>query len=259
MRLNIQESGKGPCLVLIHGWAMNNLVWGDWLSDLEKSYRVICVELPGHGDSDYSQRWTMTQLLEAMAAQLPSRCSVLGWSLGGMVALAYSGKYPQRVNRLILLASSAKFVQSNQWRCAQSEETLKAFSRGLLSRPLITIKRFIKLQTQGLASSKRLNDFLSSIVKVSDKGASEGLFSGLDVLCHGDFRELLKNLTCPMLMVLGEKDQLVPVEVAEQSLHINPNIDTLTIEGATHIPFLSHRSDVSQALDQFMLAVERSS
>jgi len=250
--LNIQESGEGPNLVLIHGWAMNNLVWQSWLADLEKSYRVICVELPGHGDSEYSEYWGMNELLEAMAAQLPSCCSVLGWSLGGMVALAYASEYPQRVNNLVMLASSAKFVQSADWQYAQLKNTFDVFSNSLVKKPLITIKRFLKLQTEGGELSKEINDFLGSVIKTNDEIPTVGLMSGLDILCNSDLRDLLKNFTCPTMMVLGEKDQLVPVEVGDESININPHVEVRVIEGATHVPFLSHPDEVSDALQQFL-------
>lgn len=254
--LNIQESGEGPNLVLIHGWAMNNLVWQPWLVELEKLYRVICVELPGHGGSEYAEHWEMNELLEAMAAQLPNRCVVLGWSLGGMVGLAYASEYRHRVSQLVMLASSAKFVQSADWQCAQSKEIFDIFSSSLIKKPLTAIKRFIKLQTQGAEPSKEINNFLRGIVRNGNEGSTAGLMAGLDILRHNDLRGLLKNLACPLMMMLGEKDQLVPLEAGNQSIKINPEIDLRVIDGATHVPFLSHPHEVSRVLGQFILADE---
>ncbi len=256
IKLNMHVSGKGPNLVLIHGWAMSPLVWQEWLLDLAKSYRVICVELPGHGDSDYRERWQMNELLEAMAEQLPDSCSVLGWSLGGMVALAYAGAYPQRVNKLLMLASSPKFVQSDDWQCATTNSAFDAFSLGIKDKPAMTIKRFIKLQTQGVEQSKEMNAFLRGLVKTNVDDSHEGLVSGLDILRTNDLRGVLKSLTCRILMVLGKKDQLVPVEAGQRSMSLNPNIDLCVINNASHVPFLSHPLQVSQAIDRFMRAGE---
>ena len=118
--------------MLIHGWAMNNLVWKDLLRELEKSYRVSCVELPGHGNSKHYDEWALDELLQSMNENLPATCSVLGWSLGGMIALAYAQQYPQRVEKLILLASSAKFVQAPGWESAQSVDTMVSFFQGVM-------------------------------------------------------------------------------------------------------------------------------
>ena len=258
IKLNMQVSGEGPNLVLIHGWAMNSSVWHDWLLDLATSYRVICVELPGHGDSDYRERWQMSELLEAMADQLPNCCSVLGWSLGGMVALAYAGAYPQRVNKLLMLASSPKFVQADDWQCATANSAFDTFSMGIKDKPVMTIKRFIKLQTQGVEQAKQMNDFLKSLLKTSDDDSPEGLVSGLDILRNSDLRGDFKRLTCPILMILGGKDPLVPVEAGQGSISLNPDVDLCVINNAAHVPFLSHPLQVAEAVERFMLTDEAS-
>lgn len=250
--LKIQESGKGPNLVLLHGWAMNNLVWQPWLADLEKSYRVIRVELPGHGNSQYTKQWNLEELLSSMALRLPSCSAVLGWSLGGMVGLAYASQYPNRVSRLVMLASSAKFVRSEDWPCAQPEETVDFFSKGLIKNPTATFKRFIRLQTHGAEPSREINEFLKSVVKKNGERSIEGMLAGLSILRQDDLRALLCRLKCPMMMVLGEKDSLVPLEAGAESAQINPDIHLNVIDGAAHVPFLSHPREVLQGLGQFI-------
>tara|TARA_R110002074_G_scaffold145034_1_gene293162 strand:- start:34398 stop:35180 length:783 start_codon:yes stop_codon:yes gene_type:complete len=253
IKLNVDTSGAGPDLVLIHGWAMNNLIWKELLRELEKSYRVTCVELPGHGSSQHYDAWTLDELLQAMDESLPATCSILGWSLGGMIALAYADKYPSRVAKLIMLASSAKFVQSKDWKNAQPIETLRLFSEGLSGNPFAAIKRFLMLQTQGLDHPKKLNLLLRDALKVGGEASNNGLKSGLNVLQKADLRESLRTIHCTLLMIFGEKDQLVPAAVAADSLDINPDINVLTIGQASHVPFLSHQNDVLQAVDHFML------
>ena len=58
------------------------------------------------------------------------------------------------------------------------------------------------------------------------------------------------------MMILGEKDYLIPAEVGRESVKINPNINWLVISGAAHVPFLSHQSKVLDAVTQFILAEE---
>lgn len=243
--------------MLVHGWAMNNLVWNNWLALLEQSFRVICVELPGHGNSEYNEPWQMSDLLEMMAAQLPQQCSFLGWSLGGLVALAYADHFPKRVNRLVMLASTPKFVQSADWQPAQSKAVFDVFSNHLKRKPLPTMKRFVKLQTDGGEPSQTIERFLKSVLQVRSETSTKGLISGLDILSQADYRLALKKLNCPTMLLLGEKDQLVPVEVADEFAQINPRVAVCVIEGATHVPFLSHPNEVSQELVRFMSAGDR--
>lgn len=242
--------------MLIHGWAMNNQVWGEFASTLAKSYRVICVELPGHGDSKHISAWTMDELVGALAQQLPSSCHLLGWSLGGMVALAYARRCPQRVDRLLMMASSAKFVLADDWQCGQQNEVLKAFIEGMVCKPTSTIKRFIRLQTQGLKSSKAVNESLRDARNQGGEGLAAGLLSGLIILQQADLRLALAEISCPALMILGGQDQLIPVEAGEASQAINTRLKLLIIEAATHVPFLSHQTEVLQGIQQFIAIKE---
>ncbi|MBQ0723934.1 MAG: pimeloyl-ACP methyl ester esterase BioH [Cycloclasticus sp.] len=252
IELNLQTFGTGPALVLIHGWAMNSMVWKNLLDELKKTYQIICVELPGHGKSQYAEAWQLDDLLPSLAKQLPERCSILGWSLGGMVSLAYADRYPSRVDKLIMLASSAKFVQSKGWSSAQPMETLTLFSHGLMGDSFTAIRRFLMLQTQGVGSSKKLNLLLRDVLKMGGEASKNGLKSGLDILQYIDLRAALKNIKLPVLMIMGGKDQLVPAAAGKASLEINESIDLTVIEDASHVPFLSHPSDVLKAIKQFI-------
>jgi len=256
IKLNIHESGAGENLVLIHGWAMNSSIWGGLVAELAQSYRVICIELPGHGASDYALPWSLDEVLQALSEQLPERCSLVGWSLGGMLALAYAQRYAERVDKLVMMASSAKFVQAENWMCAQKESVLEAFMQGLGDNAPVTIKRFLRLQTQGLVQAKEINRQLKETRSRGGEGLYAGLLSGLTVLQKADLRLALAELNCPLLMILGDKDQLVPVEAGEASLKINPRIKLSIINEASHVPFLSHQAEVIESIVPFIATKE---
>ncbi len=253
LELTIHEQGEGPALVMLHGWAMSSAVWGELSSHLAASYRLICIDLPGHGESAYDSDWSLDDILQAMARQLPSSCYLLGWSLGGMIALAYADQYPSRVKKLIMLASSAKFMQSDNWPCGQMPEVLAAFRHGLKENPEAIIKHFLRLQTKGLDTSKKINlQLKQSIRQTTDKG----LDSGLNLLQQLDLRTALSRLTIPLLMVLGQRDQLVPVEVLEFSRLQKPDLDGCVIAQASHVPFLSHLTELTQRVQTFFTEEE---
>lgn len=255
IKLNTEEFGAGDNLVLIHGWAMNPSVWDGLVDALAQSYRVTCIELPGHGVSDYALPWSLDEVLQALSEQLPARCSLIGWSLGGMLALAYTQRYPKRVDSLVLMASSAKFVQAEGWACAQQVGVLEAFMQGLSENAPVTIKRFLRLQTQVKGISRQLKETLSQ----GGNGLYEGLLSGLTILQQADLRPALADIRCPLLMILGAKDQLIPASAGEASLKINPDIQLSIIEEASHVPFLSHQTEVVESITQFIAAGERQS
>lgn len=253
MKLHMTKSGAGPDLVLLHGWAMNSSVWDLILPKLEANFRVTCVDLPGHGQSDFNDGWSLDGVVDALANVFPKECGVLGWSLGGMLALRLASKYPKQVARLILLASSAKFTQSADWLHAQPASVLQQFAKQLGNNPTITIKRFLSLQTQGLEQAGELNRMLRGVVSSENFPQVAGLKSGLDILETADLRADLSELACPVLQILGENDQLIPVAVAEDSMQLNVNLQQCIIKDAAHTPFLSHPEETLRAIKEFSL------
>ena len=152
-----------------------------------------------------------------------------------------------------MLASSAKFVKGVDWPCAQSEETLSDFSDGLMVNPFATIRRFLLLQTRGMAQPKKTRQLLDESVNKSLMATAYGLKGGLGILQDVDLRAELKTITCPFLMVLGGKDYLIPVESGRQSLRLNHKIELHVIDEAPHILFLSHKNELARYINKFML------
>lgn len=253
MKLHLTTSGSGPDLVLLHGWAMNSSIWDLILPQLETNFRVTCVDLPGHGKSDFNGEWTLDDVVDALANVLPKTCRVLGWSLGGMLALRLTSKYPKQVERLILLASSAKFTQSDDWLHAQPASVLQQFTKQLDDKPTVTIKRFLSLQTQGLEQVAELNRLLRGVISNENFPQIAGLKSGLAILETANLRADLSELACPVLQILGENDQLIPVAVAEDSMQLNASLQQCIIKEAAHTPFLSHPGKTLCAIKEFSL------
>jgi len=123
--MHIDVIGDGPDLVLIHGWSMHSGVWQGLLQLLSTKYRCHLVDLPGHGKTVWRENdFDLSQLLPSLSAQLPEKAVYLGWSLGGMIALAMANRYPNKVSKLIMLASTPSFVQQEGWPCAVFSNSL---------------------------------------------------------------------------------------------------------------------------------------
>ncbi len=251
MDVLIKTAGVGPGLLLLHGWGMSSSIWNLLLPDLQKKYQVSTVDLPGHGQSSHQGAWNIDEFVDALAEQLPAQIFVLGWSLGGMVALRLASRHPHRVSKLIMLASSAQFVRSRDWLNAQPAAVLTMFAEKILENPRATLKRFLLLQTQGVENQIGLNKLIKEVIVDDSLPSQKGLASGLAILKLVDLRDELKALVCPVLQILGDRDQLVPVGVGQDSKEINPEIQTTVIEGAAHVPFLSHPIATLQSMDKF--------
>jgi pimeloyl-ACP methyl ester carboxylesterase len=111
-RVHYQEKGSGRALVLIHGNNSSTYSWADVFDELAKEFRVVALDLKGFGftakpDGDYSieaQAALVVRLLDRLGIE---RAALCGSSMGGAVALATAINYPQRVDSLVLVGSSA--------------------------------------------------------------------------------------------------------------------------------------------------------
>ena len=100
MQLHTEISGHGPMVGMIHGWGLHGGIWGPAQALLERHYRLVRVDLPGHGQSDRERsRFDLEEAVEEVGRVLPWRCHVLGWSLGATIALRFALEYPDRYLR----------------------------------------------------------------------------------------------------------------------------------------------------------------
>ena len=113
--LHIETLGQGPDLVLLHGWAMHSGIWGSVRDQLAQRFRLHLIDLPGHGLSPLSETGTLEHWAEIVAGTLPERCVLGGWSLGGRVAMELALREPQRVEKLVLLATTPCFAKLSDW------------------------------------------------------------------------------------------------------------------------------------------------
>ena len=262
MSLHIDSYGSGAPLLLIHGWGMHGGMWGGVAEQLAEHFRVLAVDLPGHGYSrgqrteDRGQNKKHGELLDdiidQLSAQFDEPLNVCGWSLGGQVALRWAMRHPQQINRLALVASTPCFVRRPGWDCAMAAETLAEFAAALQQDYAQTLRRFLALQVRG---SERERELLASLRSaLSSRGEPDlgALRAGLEILHDCDLRDELPGIKQPALVVCGERDTLTPPQAAHYLAAQLPDARLVEIEGAAHAPFLSHPQIFIQHLKSFL-------
>lgn len=251
INLTMTKQGQGPDLVFLHGWGMNAAIWQPLVEHLKDEFHIICVDLPGHGASSYESSWQLDELIAALDKRLPEQFCLVGWSLGGMIALEFSVLFPQRVNKLIMLAASAKFTQANDWEFAQAVDVLIAFKEAVSKSPKAALRRFLLLQTQGMEETKVIDKQMKLFINSNPLPKAESLKCGLEMLATLDLRVQMQQVKVPVLMLLGELDQLVPVEAVLDSKKLNQQLNVSVINEAAHLPFVSHMDETLAELRGF--------
>lgn len=253
MSLHIETRGEGDDLVLIHGWGMNGTVWSNVAEHLAARFRVTVLDLPGHGRSEYDESaCRFEDWVRACLDAAPERAIWIGWSLGGQIAQRAAVVAPSRVRKLVLVASSPRFVQGDDWPFAVDQRTLELFSLALSKSPTQTLERFLSLQVNGDDQARQTLRLLRQDLAVLPSAHPDALSLGLGFLQSLDLRDQLSTIECPMLWLLGERDTLIPVEVGEILEALAPRADILILGGAAHAPFLSHPRESLRALTGFI-------
>jgi len=251
--MHIKVIGQGPDLVMLHGWSMNSAVWHDLAEGLAKKFTLHLVDLPGHGQSDWQEGALDLQvLIENLATELPQSAYWMGWSLGGLISLAFAEHYPERIKKLVLMSATPYFVKNEDWSSAMEPAIFNAFAENLDSNQAETLQRFLLLQARGSAHSRETIRHLAEQLAVEQPPVAEALTAGLDLLINTDMRKQLSALQCPVKMILGERDTLIPKEMLLAAKQLQPQIETTLLAGAGHAPFISQPNECQNEIEQFL-------
>lgn len=250
--LYLQTQGAGPDLVLVHGWGMNGDVWEELVAQLAPRFRVTVVDLPGYGRSPLcGGLYSLENLAERLAAAVTRPATWVGWSLGGLICQQLALQHPELVERLALVCSSPRFVADRDWSCGIDERVLNQFASDMATDFRGTLMRFLALEARGSDHARDELRTLRERVFRHGEPELEAVRGGLELLRLSDFRTRLDHMECPIEMVLGERDQLVPKESFAAARALNPSIAGAIIPGASHAPFISHREIFVRNLEAF--------
>jgi pimeloyl-[acyl-carrier protein] methyl ester esterase len=256
LKLHTETTGTGPDLVMIHGWGLHGGIWETLLPRLAPHFRVTVVDLPGHGYSAWQGQAGLPAFAEAVLASVPQRAAWLGWSLGGLVALQAALMRPERVGSLLLLASTPSFVRRDGWPSAMLPSLLDAFASDLEADFERTLGRFLALQVYGSRHAGEVLRQLHEGMLRRGQPAAAALRAGLGILHDTDLRAACAAITCPALVLAGERDTLVPAAAATAAATLLPQGRLEVIAGAGHAPFLAVPGEIAAVIREFLLPAE---
>jgi pimeloyl-[acyl-carrier protein] methyl ester esterase len=203
--------GQGRLLVLIHGWGFSRAVWGPVAEQL-RDLPLWIPDLPGHGGAPGGgELEDVRSVGQTLVAQLPSGTREpiwVGWSMGGLVALAAAARWPGP-QRLALVCSTPRFTAAPGWPCALQPQALQAFEQELVrDRPALE-RSFAALCARGDPAEGALRRQLLSAM-AEHPARLEGLRAGLLALAQTDLRAEWAGLDAPVAAWLAGDDALIP-------------------------------------------------
>ena len=260
MSLHLESAGPvgARSLVMLHGWGMHSGLWLPFLPRLVERYRVHRLDLPGHG---YSRTMevpaSLPSIVEAVDlatadAGVTGPLIVIGWSLGGQIALECARLHAERVGAMVLISTTPSFVQRPGWPHAMAEATLRQFGDELRVAYRPTLQRFVTLQVQGSEHARSALAALRSELFARGEPSPRELNASLELLAGTDLRAEVEAITQPALVIAGDRDALTPVAAAQWLATALPRATLAIVPGAAHAPFLSHPERVAAAIDAFV-------
>lgn len=267
MALNTRIVGSGTDLVLLHGWGICSVAFDSVLPLLSSYFRVHLIDLPGYGDNldAGTQVKTIDQMVSLLHDVVPKGACVLGWSLGGQIAMYYALKYRSDVSSYITVCSSPRFCeelsevdQHDQIWPGVESRILRAFTRLVKPKNKDEVcDHFLAIQAMGSPSIRHDIRCLRKALATKPKPLYEALQFGLQQLNQLDLREDCRKLDLPSLHIFGDSDRIVSSEIAAYW-------DTVSKARAeifpktSHNPFLSKPQLFADTLQSFVESVKDS-
>lgn len=243
------DSGKGKTIVLLHGFLESSEIWNRLPNDFSDPFRIVAIDLPGHGKSGTMDDLSMEKIADSVKAVLDycdiEQCLMVGHSMGGYAALAFAEKYPDLLKGLVLFHSQA---------AADTEEAKMNRTRTIR---IVTDDRagFITSFIPDLfarASVSKFSEAIEDQKSIAHQTSNEGIIAALKAMKErNDSRTLLENLKVPVLFIAGKEDKRIPVGLITTQAALPRHAELLLLSGVGHMGFIEAPEIIFPALKCF--------
>lgn len=248
--------GTGDPLVLIMGFGAKGSEWYAQIPALSKNYQVVCFDNRGVGKSerpDYP--YTMKNFIDDVIALLDflkiESAHICGVSMGGMISLQLVLAHPERVNRLILLATTPIGAQVDLLvKYIEQGERLPLEDRAKATLQILYTKGF---QEKVINDKALWEQFLSSFIE--DPTTVQDYKNQADAIRNHDVRNRLSEIQKPTLIMVGTNDLLLPARFSRKIARGIPNSELVVLKGPGHGLIVEAADEVNAKILEFLQKV----
>jgi pimeloyl-[acyl-carrier protein] methyl ester esterase len=259
---HVTEAGKGPPLLLLHGWSAHSGFFLPQMELAQPDRRIIVPDLPGHGrDRRPHTNLSIADLTDALDKFLAARdlrdVALLGWSMGAMVAFDYLARRgAHRIASLIVVDMSARIINDEDWKLGLTsglDARGAEIAADAMAQDWPRYARRIapSLFAPELAPDHKLLAFAHANVANNDGDTLASLWRSL---AQADHRETLASIAMPCLVIAGEQSRLYRPAVTQWLASHIPGSRHVTIPGAGHTPHMEQPAAFNAAIAAFLSA-----
>ncbi len=249
-KIAYSDFGKGRVIVLLHGFLGSHEVWDETAKKLSKRFRVIAIDLPGHGLTPsigyYHSMELLAQSVKSVLDKIGVRRYVIaGHSMGGYTALAFAELYPENVCGLCLFNSTSY---------ADSEEKKKERNK-VIRLVKKEHKHYVAEVVTSLFAPENLSKIKAEVEKVKKVAASiskQSIINSLEGMKERKSRDLiLKFAEFPILFIVGKKDSVINYETMYSQMALCKYPSVLMLDNAGHMAFYEASKETQKELENF--------
>lgn len=254
--LDVQSTGSGRPLVLVHGWTMSGRFYARQAEELSRDFRVVTYDLRGHGNSERSRNGnTIEQAARDLQQVLESHdirnCVLLGWSLGCSVVIDHWRQFGnERVGALAIVEGTPYPMAPEAWnthRLQGKDETALDISINAFKSDREGFgKAFIKGMFALAPPKPETLDWMMEEYRKADTQSAARLYRDY-AMC--DLREVLKTITVPTLAAYGTGGSVhFGHKTGEHIANTVPNAELQLFEKSGHMPFFQEAPTFNASL-----------
>jgi pimeloyl-ACP methyl ester carboxylesterase len=250
-----EDVGTGPCILLLHGYLETRGTWDGFRERLLDGFRVIVMDLPGHGDSG---TWGEVHLMEDLAGSVNAileagdigRVFLAGHSMGGYVTMAFADLYSEMLSGYCLFHSTC---------FADTEEKKKDRDREISLVRCNKKKQIINVNIPKEFADINLERFGSQVERAK-RLAMENSNEGIVALLNGmkkrpDRTAVLKNNELPLLLIGGMMDNYIPAGVFDKLVKLAPHASVLRLQHSGHMGFVEEPEPAARAIREKVMTL----
>jgi 3-oxoadipate enol-lactonase len=245
------DRGRGPALVLLHGFPLDRRMWDAQVERLSQHCRVLAPDLRGFGRSGNSDPFTIESLaddIHVFVEQLAATpCVLAGLSMGGYVALAYAKKYPGDLRGLVLVdtKAGADTPQAKEGR-AKMIELVRSQGSSAVAEQMLP-------KMLGPGTQQGRPDVVKALRVIMRNCSPQTIENALVAMRdRPDRTGELTSIAAPTLVIVGDADAITPPDVAESMAAAIPGAKLEVIVGAGHMAPMEQPEQVSRAMEKFI-------
>ncbi len=254
--VHISDSQKGEqCLVLLHGYLETLYIFTEFSFLLERHFRVISIDLPGHGLTGSNGEVNTMEFAASVVVDVLDKCGVesayvAGHSMGGYVAQSCMELYPQRFKGLILL-NSVPYADSEEKK-ADREREISLIQSSMLTRIAeISIPRMYDSE-----NLRKLDEKIIETIEICETHDPKGIVASLKGMMqrkdYSDFIRSLKAPHSPALFIYGDKDKFNPIERVNSIIEEFPNVKAQIVGNTGHNSFIERSEACVEIIKSFI-------